>query len=60
MLTAGDKAGRPWLIVGTRPGGDRLVIEERGTLAAAEARAGDLRAQLEGYLSIDVERAGGG
>jgi len=58
-LTNHDREhGHPWLIVGTRADGSRLVIEGAQSQAAAERRAAVFREHLEGYREIAVERAG--
>ena len=55
-LTADDvKHGAHWLVIGTRPDGDRCVLWTGLQRAKALAKAEDFRRQLEDYASIDVE-----
>lgn len=50
--------GKQWLIVGIRPDGSALVIEEARGQRRPERRAALLRAHLEWYVSIRTERIG--
>lgn len=52
-----DCEGR-YLVIGTRPDGDRLVLAAADTYGQAERLARQLRAGCDNYLKVEVEDAG--
>ncbi len=50
-----NEPGPPWLIVGTRPDGSQLVIDQTHTRAKAQRICEMYRLCLEGYTEIVVE-----
>ena len=47
-----------WFVVGTRPTGERVVIETTGTAVQAKSLVRLFLAQLEDYIAIDAEPVG--
>lgn len=58
-LTARDLAdGSAWLVIGVRPDGSRLVLDQAQEREQADRVCARFRAHLEGYAEIRVEHAG--